>query len=484
MSWCYAFHDPDHDSIAMLPDWARESLDRRTLDPRPALYSWETLARGRTADTLWNAAQAGYRERGYLHNNVRMTWGKAVLTWTDGPDDAAAKLLDLNNRYALDGGDPNSFQGLFWCLGAFDRPFEPEQPIFGAVRARSTARHAQRLDPARFAALQTRYPDGAPLSVGVIGAGAAGLMCARTLADHGVRVTVFDKGRHPGGRLASRDIDARRRVNHGAPWFAVADRRLAPYLESWADIGVLAPVDDADPATLVADPDNRALAAHLASDLDVRSGRTVVGLDAAARGWTLRTESGTEGPFDRIVAAVPAPQAVSLLDRAGPDLAERAQGATYDPCWTAIVALDEPLGGAVPDIVRTSGPVRLALRTTHAQAHAPGAETWVLHAAPAWATTHLDRDRTAAATALRDAFAEATGTRLPGHTCQGHRWRYATVRTPLGVEALFDSVRGVGACGDWCPGGGVGGALVSGVAMAGRIFASEPLLAARAGPLR
>jgi photolyase PhrII len=482
MSWCYAFHEPDHDSITMLPQWARESLDRRTLDPRPVLYSWETLSRSRTSDTLWNAAQAGYRVRGYLHNNVRMTWGKAVLSWTNGPEDAAAKLLDLNNRYALDGGDPNSFQGLFWCLGAFDRPFTPEQPIFGAVRARTTERHAQRLDPDRFAALQTRYPGGAPLSVGVVGAGVAGLMCARTLADHGADVTVFDKGRHAGGRLATRDIDGRRRVNHGAPWFTVADPRLVPYLQSWTEIGVLAPISGADRDTLAAHPDNRAFAAHLAADLDVRSGRTVVGLEADKAGWTVRTESGAAGPFDRIVVAVPAPQAVSLLERAAPDLAERAQGATYDPCWTAMIALDEPLGGTVGDVVRMPGPVQLALRATHPQAN--GAESWVLHADPVWATANLEGDRTRTATALRDAFTEATGVRLPGHTCNGHRWRYATVRTPLGVEALFDSIRGVGACGDWCPGGGVGGALVSGVAMAGRIFASEPVLAARAGPLR
>ena len=138
------------ESLAVLPSWARATLVAHPQDPRER-RSREALARGRTGDRLWDLAQASLMRHGELHNNVRMTWGKAILDWTEGREQALAVLIDLNHRFALNGSDPNSYGGLLWCLGLFDWPFPPEKPVLGIVRPRSTASHAKRLDLERYA---------------------------------------------------------------------------------------------------------------------------------------------------------------------------------------------------------------------------------------------------------------------------------------------------------------------------------------------
>ncbi len=130
-----------------MPDWAIATLAEHEVDKRPALLSWETLARARTGDKLWDAAQLSLLMHGELHNNVRMTWDKEIVSWTSDAQSALATMIDLNHRYALDGRDPASYGGILWCLGQFDRPFPPPRPILGTVRDRSSAEQAKRLNP-------------------------------------------------------------------------------------------------------------------------------------------------------------------------------------------------------------------------------------------------------------------------------------------------------------------------------------------------
>ena len=156
LAYTFCFYRPDHETLAALPDWARESLSEHEPDARPAINSWETLARGTTGDKLWDAAQRSLLIHGELHNNVRMTWGKALLNWTPDAKSALAAMIDLNHRYALDGRDPASYGGILWCLGQFDRPFPPARRIFGTVRDRSTKEHAKRLDPDHYFRHATR----------------------------------------------------------------------------------------------------------------------------------------------------------------------------------------------------------------------------------------------------------------------------------------------------------------------------------------
>ena len=182
------------ESLCVLPEWAQQTLAGHASDAREVL-SWETLARGTTGDRLWDLCQASLVRHGELHNNVRMTWGKAITGWSESPERALELLIDLNHRFALDGSDPNSYGGLLWCLGHFDRPFTPEQPVLGSVRSRSTVTHAKRLDLDRYAERVLRPASERPLEVAVVGAGVSGLSCARILADHGHCVRVFDKSR-------------------------------------------------------------------------------------------------------------------------------------------------------------------------------------------------------------------------------------------------------------------------------------------------
>ena len=139
-------HRPDdHDRYESLPTWAKTTLEAHSLDPRPALYSLDELAGARTDDEIWNAAQTQLLQEGRMQNYLRMLWGKRVLEWTPSPREAVQVLIELNNRYALDGRDPNSYSGIFWCLGRYDRPWAPERPVFGVVRYMSSANTRRKL---------------------------------------------------------------------------------------------------------------------------------------------------------------------------------------------------------------------------------------------------------------------------------------------------------------------------------------------------
>jgi deoxyribodipyrimidine photo-lyase len=135
---------------ASLPEWARRTLDEHRLDPRPICYSLEQLRDAGTHDALWNAAQRQLRRDGMIHNYLRMLWAKKILEWTPTPQDALAVMIELNDRYALDGRDPNSYSGIFWCLGRYDRPWGPTRPIFGSVRYMSSGNTAKKVKLRRY----------------------------------------------------------------------------------------------------------------------------------------------------------------------------------------------------------------------------------------------------------------------------------------------------------------------------------------------
>ena len=135
----------DYDQYSSLPDWARRSLDKHAADARKWTYSLAELEAARTHDPLWNAAQRQLVEEGRIHNYLRMVWGKKILEWGKTPRAALENLIELNNKYALDGRDPNSYSGIFWTLGRFDRPWAPERAIFGVIRYMSSENTAKKL---------------------------------------------------------------------------------------------------------------------------------------------------------------------------------------------------------------------------------------------------------------------------------------------------------------------------------------------------
>ena len=147
-----AVHLPDFDKYASLPAWARTTLEEHSADRRPHRYTQDQLDAGETHDRLWNAAQRQLREEGTVQNYLRMLWGKKILEWTASGEEAAQVMVTLNNRYALDGRDPNSYSGIFWCLGRYDRPWGPERPIFGKIRYMSSANTARKFRVAGYIA--------------------------------------------------------------------------------------------------------------------------------------------------------------------------------------------------------------------------------------------------------------------------------------------------------------------------------------------
>jgi len=129
----FAHHRPDYDQFNSLPGWALKTMNKHKNDKREWIYSYEELEQSITHDEIWNAAQTQLREKGIIHNYLRMLWGKKVIEWTPDYETALQYLIDLNNTYAIDGRDPNSYSGIFWCFGRFDRAWQ-ERPVFGKLR--------------------------------------------------------------------------------------------------------------------------------------------------------------------------------------------------------------------------------------------------------------------------------------------------------------------------------------------------------------
>ena len=134
----HIYYEPNYDDYTCVPGWARKTLDAHRNDPRPHLYTAEQFERGLTHDRYWNAAMQEMRETGYMHNHMRMYWGKKIVQWSASPEEAWEIVLRLNNRYFLDGRDANSYTNVGWLFGLHDRPWGP-QPVFGNVRSMSEA---------------------------------------------------------------------------------------------------------------------------------------------------------------------------------------------------------------------------------------------------------------------------------------------------------------------------------------------------------
>jgi len=154
-------HNEKYDRYASLPQWVRDTLDAHRKDKRPYVYALEGFENAETHDSLWNAAQNQLVREGRIHNYLRMLWGKKILHWSASPREALDIMIRLNNRYALDGRDPNSYSGIFWVLGRYDRAWGPERPVFGKVRymsSKNTARKVRTGDYVKRYATYGRQP--------------------------------------------------------------------------------------------------------------------------------------------------------------------------------------------------------------------------------------------------------------------------------------------------------------------------------------
>ena len=338
-------------------------------------------------------------------------------------------------------------------------------------------------------------------TIAVIGAGMAGVVCARTLVQAGHRVTLFEAGAGVGGRMASLPT-AFGTFDSGAQYFTVRDPRFVRALQTvpgvckpWSantvrvldEYGQIAAAGlPSSEAHWVAVPAMDALVGRWAEPLaqqhrlELEARVTQLSRDALnPHQWQLHTagpdsEQHVYSGFDALLLAIPAEQARLLLNTAqqADHLAQQLDMVQVAPCWTLMLAFPQ----AVQPGLTTLGPQWNAARSTHhriawltRESSKPGrsaVERWTVQASPAWSQAHLDDDAQRVQAKLARAFSEVTGIRAePAHVAS-HCWRYAQTTQALGKPYLWEASIGIGVCGDWCLGDRVEDAFVSGLELA------------------
>ncbi|WP_296446264.1 NAD(P)/FAD-dependent oxidoreductase [Rhodoferax sp. UBA5149] len=335
----------------------------------------------------------------------------------------------------------------------------------------------------------------------VIGAGMAGIACARTLVQAGHQVTLFEKSASIGGRMATRS-SAFGTFDHGTQYFTVRDPRFVQALDTVPDLC------RRWSANTVQVLDERGRVA--ASSLPAREAHWVPapGMSALTSRWALplmaqhcveletrvmqmerdvlnahQWQLHTDGPagvqhvfsgFDAVLLAIPAAQARVLLQtsRQADRLVKQVDKVKVAPCWTLMVAFPQ----AVQPGLTTLGPQWNAARSTHhriawlaRESSKPGrgaVERWTVQASAAWSQEHLEDDAQRVQAKLLKAFSEVTGIRAEPAHVDTQRWLYAQTTQPLGKSHLWDAQTGIGVCGDWCLGHRVENAFISGLELA------------------
>ena len=338
-------------------------------------------------------------------------------------------------------------------------------------------------------------------NIAVIGAGIAGIACARTLVQAGHHVTVFEKSRSAGGRMSTRQTEFGG-FDHGTQYFTVRDARFqralatsGPLVRPWSantvrildELGrVVASSLPPKEAHWVATPGMNALVRHWAQpllDAGCLHFQTQVQRIEADKLAPKRLQLQTEGPgalqhvhsgFDAVVMAIPSPQAHALLlsSQIAKTLIAQIAGVSVAPCWTLMLAFPQ----ASQPLLAHLGPQWNAARSTHhriawlsRESSKPGRspiERWTVQASPEWSQRHLEDDEQRVKGKLIKAFTEVTGIRAEAPYAEVHRWRYAQTVEPLGQSHLWDAASGIGACGDWCLGHRVEDGFISGLEMA------------------
>jgi predicted NAD/FAD-dependent oxidoreductase len=297
--------------------------------------------------------------------------------------------------------------------------------------------------------------------VAVVGAGLAGLTCARSLSEAGVQAVVYEKSRGVGGRLATRRADWAH-YDHGAQYFTVRDPQFASFLtplqaaghvERW-EPSMAQPIDE---PWYVACPGMSSLARLQSQGLEVVFEQRVMALVPEAHQWRLQFEDTAKpldaGRFDAVVLAVPNEQAVPLIQAWQPEWADRLSQTPMQPCWTVLLstaALDVPWQAGSP----SDSPIGWWARndTKPGRPAREGQFDWVIQATPAWTQQHLNADKSLVTTRLVAELFHCLGVAAPTVLAQpmAHRWLYARRQSGLSgyPEGLWSAVSGIGVCGD------------------------------------
>lgn len=310
-----------------------------------------------------------------------------------------------------------------------------------------------------------------PASAAVIGAGLAGIACARRLSGAGWHLRVFERRRASGGRIATRRFEAAV-FDHGAQYFSVRESSFLAVIEAARLAGAVDrwrprwPDGDREQGELwVGSPGMNALPRFLAQGLDIEYGARITRLERHRNGWTLVDERGVaHADFELVVLALPAPEAAALAASYTP-LADRVRAVPMAPCWAAMVAFAHPIPD-VPDAGFCADPV---LAWFSRNGSKPGRDTpdaWVLHASPEFSRREFDAPPHRVQDALLERLAAELGRTLPAILLSDtHLWRHARVEAPVREPFLLDESANIAFCGDWCLDARVEAAFLSGDAI-------------------
>jgi len=325
----------------------------------------------------------------------------------------------------------------------------------------------------------------APARAAIIGAGLAGLACARTLHDANVAVSVFEQQEIPGGRAATLIEDAGP-YDHGAQYFTAENERFVTAVRRWEVEGIVQHwrgrivafsnreiEDRTDSAErFVPVPGMRRLGLHLARGLEVRYSTPIAAVRRSTGGWTVDSEIAQDaefGPFDVVCVTTPSPAAAALLEAHTP-LAEVARTVQWDPCWALVMALSGKSGADFDGAFINDDPI-LGWAALDSGKPRRGrvegvAERWVLHAKPRWSRRYFDMEEPQVVRWLARSFSARLRRTLNPVQARAVRWPFATPLNPLPQPFLWDAGVRLGMAGDWCAGPRVEGAYLSGQALA------------------
>ncbi len=307
------------------------------------------------------------------------------------------------------------------------------------------------------------------MQIMIVGAGLAGLAGARRLHAAGHGVTLFDKGRGPGGRLSTRRAETPLGTlgfDHGAQYLPATRESFADLLASLEAAGIVARwtgrMVERVPGGLVESvsetprhvgvPGMNAVVRYLSEGLGVHWGQRITALQGGPGRLHALLETGdTVGPFDQAVVAVPAEQAGDLLRPLAPALAVKADAVASAPNWTLMLAFEQRVSVAFDGCRDRTGAPLAWLARNGSKPGRTDTEAWVAQASTDWSRAHLERSPDEVAKELTAQFCALTGAPVPVHAV-AHRWRYAQVTRPVGVPSVHDPEAGLGVCGDWCLG--------------------------------
>jgi predicted NAD/FAD-dependent oxidoreductase len=326
------------------------------------------------------------------------------------------------------------------------------------------------------------------MHIAIIGAGMAGLTCARQLQLQGHTVSVYEKSGDSGGRMATRPTELGG-FDHGAQYFTADSARFKKAIAAWERAGWVSPWSGKLVALesgiarqagkskqrFVGVPGMSDLAVNLAQGIEVRMEHLITRIEPYDGRWLLAVQSdavpieASAGPFDAVMIATPSDMAVPLLQSA-PQFSRPARQASAAPCWALMLGFHDSLGLAYDGAWVQGSRLAWIARDASKPQRRPG-EHWVGHASTEWSAEHFADDPERVKEKLLKAFHEATGSQVQPLYADVYRWRYAQVTDPLPASFLWDSKLGIGVCGDWFSAGLEGGGRVENAYLSGLALA-------------